>query len=362
AETIFDHAIDQGYPATSLWWPATFPARLTSPVFSIPGLGTPDITGKLGVGIFYSQTGGQEHNLSKTQKEVLIKKGNGEFTGTIPGPKRVKGNKVEETNQAFTLKFLNESSAQFSIGKKISFPLKIGAWSPVFEINFKMGLLISLKTVTRVILSGTVKEPQLYFLPLQIHPLSSAWPYGSPRNLVAKTWREYGPFLTLGWPQDTTGLEEGLLTDEQFLTLCDSIITTREQVFLSQLERFNEGVLGIVFDTLDRVQHMFWKTRPDIIEHWYLKLDALVGRIEDKINTSPANGSQVLVLSDHGFKNFDYKVNLNKWLLDNGYLNVPDPQSNFSLDDASWTSSQAYAVGLNSLYLNQQGREAQGIV
>ncbi len=52
AETIFDHAVTNGYPATSLWWPATFPARLASPVNSIPGLGTPDIAGKLGVGIF----------------------------------------------------------------------------------------------------------------------------------------------------------------------------------------------------------------------------------------------------------------------------------------------------------------------
>ena len=50
---------------------------------------------------------------------------------------------------------------------------------------------------------------------------------------------------------------------------------------MSQLETYRDGVLGIVFDTLDRVQHMIWKDQPDVIEQWYLKLDALIGRIEE---------------------------------------------------------------------------------
>jgi predicted AlkP superfamily phosphohydrolase/phosphomutase len=50
APTIFDQAAQEGYPATALWWPATFPAHLESPVQNIPGLGTPDVMGRLGVG------------------------------------------------------------------------------------------------------------------------------------------------------------------------------------------------------------------------------------------------------------------------------------------------------------------------
>ncbi len=52
--TIFDVAAERGYPSTSLWWPATFPARPESPVQTLPGLGTPDIQGRLGVGCLYS--------------------------------------------------------------------------------------------------------------------------------------------------------------------------------------------------------------------------------------------------------------------------------------------------------------------
>jgi predicted AlkP superfamily phosphohydrolase/phosphomutase len=363
AQTIFDYAVDHGYPATSLWWPATFPARLTSPVQTIPGLGTPDITGKLGLGTLYSVDELTERVPQKTQLERLSPTGqNGKFAGILRGPIRKKGNKTEETHLEFTLEFSDEKTAKFSLGNKVVLNLQVGEWSPVFETGFKMSMLISLKTVTRVILTQGKKNPQLYFLPLQIHPLSSAWPYGSPRNFIKNTWDQAGPFLTLGWPQDTTGLDEGIINDHQFLQLCDSILETREKVFTSQLQRFQKGILGIVFDTLDRVQHMFWRDRPEIIESWYLKLDALIGRIEQQIRASNHEDAQILILSDHGFANFDYKVNLNKWLFDEKFLSIQQHAATPGLDHADWTNTQAYAVGLNSLYLNKSGREGQGIV
>ena len=94
--------------------------------------------------------------------------------------------------------------------------------------------------------------------------------------------------MTLGWPQDTTALEEGFIADDQFLNLCDQILEQPERIFMSLLDGYHEGVLGCVFNRLDRVQHMFWKNRPEVIENWYLKLDALAGRINRKSRASPA--------------------------------------------------------------------------
>jgi hypothetical protein len=51
ANTIFEEAANLGYPATSLWRPATFSANPGSPVRAIPGLGAPDLLGRLGVGV-----------------------------------------------------------------------------------------------------------------------------------------------------------------------------------------------------------------------------------------------------------------------------------------------------------------------
>jgi hypothetical protein len=67
-------------------------------------------------------------------------------------------------------------------------------------------------------------------------------------------------------------------------------------------------------------------------------------------------------VSDHGFTRFDHKVHLNRWLVEQGYLVSRNNGESNSLQDVDWSKSQAYAIGLNSLYLNIAGREGQGCV
>jgi predicted AlkP superfamily phosphohydrolase/phosphomutase len=197
---------------------------------------------------------------------------------------------------------------------------------------------------------------------LQIDPLHSPWHYAVPPKFVKNIWDANGPYLTIGWPQDTTGLEDGCMNDEQFLALCDSIFESRERIFMHQLSKFNEGVLACVFDSLDRVQHMFWRDRPDIIENWYIKLDSLVGRVEEALKVKGLEKARLLVLSDHGFANFERKIHLNRWLIDSGFLASSIEHASGKLKDINWQASQAYGLGLNSIYLNLAGREGQGIV
>jgi len=223
-------------------------------------------------------------------------------------------------------------------------------------------LFFSIRAVTRAILTQTSPELQLYFLPLQIHPLSSPWRYATPPSFVKDVWKTCGPYLTLGWPQDTTGLEEGCINDDQFIELCKLIHADRERTLMHLLDSFNEGVLGVVFDSLDRVQHMFRRDRPDIVESWYRKLDGLVGRVEKRMQGAGYHDINFLVLSDHGFSEFDYKVHVNRWLEENSFLTAAHSNASIGLKDVDWSKSQAYAVGLNSLYLNLGNREGEGSV
>jgi hypothetical protein len=258
------------------------------------------------------------------------------------------------------LDLTSEKTANLFIGDE-SLHLVEGQWSPIIELSFQVGLLFKLHALTRVVLTSLQPEIRLYFLPLQLHPLKSPWPYGTPRSFLKQTWKSCGPFLTIGWPQDTTGLEEGCISDDQFLDLCNSIFAAREKIFLHHLGNFDEGILAAVFDSLDRIQHMFWGDRLDIVESWYEKLDNLVGLIEQTLNNQATEPAHMIVVSDHGFANFDYKVHLNRWLVERGYLVPRDPMS-ADLKSVDWSKTQAYAIGLNSIYLNLAGREGQGIV
>ena len=70
-------------------------------------------------------------------------------------------------------------------------------------------------------------------------------------------------------------------------------------------------------------------------------------------------------MSDHGFKSFRRGVDLNAWLRDNGYLKLKDGATTSDtvyLADVDWSGTRAYAIGLAGIFINQQGREAQGIV
>ncbi|MBC8332079.1 MAG: alkaline phosphatase family protein [Anaerolineae bacterium] len=359
SHTLFDEAIQLGYPATSLWWPATFPARLDSPVQQIPGLGTPDIHGRLGVGVGYYYGEAPQQADAKIPVENLEKKAGDSFSGNLAGPAQKKGDSTQSADSEFEITFEDAGRARLKLGKQ-TLDLSVGLWSPILEVKFKMGLFVSVHAITRVIITQGLPEPRLYFLPLQIHPLHPMWRYATPRGFVRDAWNASGGYLSLGWPQDTTALEENWLNDAQFLALCEDIFETRQRVFRHHLDNYREGVLGVVFDSLDRVQHMLRAQRPDLIEAWYQRCDHVAGEVIAQIEQLPGK-PQLVVVSDHGFANFDTKIHVNRWLEEKGHLTVK-PGASKSLENVDWAKTDVYAVGLNSLYLNLKGREGQGRV
>jgi predicted AlkP superfamily phosphohydrolase/phosphomutase len=364
ARTLFDQAVGRGYPATTLWWPATFPAKPQSPVQTLPGLGTPDLLGRLGVGSFFTNDGGDKaRQEGKIPVGILERQGTGRFAGIVAGPVRKKlFGGAETTAVEFELEQTGEETAVLTIdGQRIA--LQVGRWSNILALSFKIGSLFSAQAITQFILTQLEPDVSLYALPLQLHPRHSPWPYGTPGRFVKESWDNCGPFLTLGWPQDTTALEEGLISDEQFLALCEAIEAARLRVLLHHIDNFKEGVLACVFDSLDRIQHMFWRERPDIIEAWYEKLDGLVGVVAARLQERGLKDNvRLLIVSDHGFTNFDYKVHLNRWLLEQGFMTSQEKGANGTIKQVDWSQSRAYALGLNSIYLNLHGREGEGIV
>jgi predicted AlkP superfamily phosphohydrolase/phosphomutase len=132
------------------------------------------------------------------------------------------------------------------------------------------------------------------------------------------------------------------------------------------------GVLACVFDTSDRVQHMFYRHAHGdangngkgryggTIEDLYQRMDVLVGKTLQHVDSQTV----LFVLSDHGFTSFDRGVNLNSWLHQNGYLALKngDKESGEYFKGIDWSRTRAYTFGLAGVYINEKGREAQGIV
>jgi predicted AlkP superfamily phosphohydrolase/phosphomutase len=166
--------------------------------------------------------------------------------------------------------------------------------------------------------------------------------------------------------EDTWALNEGVIDEDAFLRQAYSIYEEREAMFLNALETTSRGVVACVFDTSDRVQHMFYAQmdgsdrHAKVIEDMYRRMDSLVGRTLPFVDTETA----LFILSDHGFCAFRRGVNLNSWLRDNGYLHLHNDAhvSGSFFEGVDWTRTRAYALGLGGFYLNIKGREALGIV
>ena len=274
AKTFFEEAAEMGYPATALWWPAMFPARPALPVNTLPGLGTPDIRGQLGVGTLFST---EEVTLEKTTVVKLISAGKNRFTASLPGPQTQSRSGPQTVSLPLSLEVVDAQTVRLTVEKQ-QIELKLNQWSDIVELRFKAGMLFNIHAITRFIVTSLNGNIRLYALPLQIHPLHSTWHYASSPSFSKKLWNDVGPYLTLGWPQDTTGLEDGCITDDQFITLCESIFNRRIQILYYLMKDFDEGVLAGIFDDLDRVQHMFFHDRMDVVQDWYKRLDQFVGK------------------------------------------------------------------------------------
>jgi predicted AlkP superfamily phosphohydrolase/phosphomutase len=165
--------------------------------------------------------------------------------------------------------------------------------------------------------------------------------------------------------EDTWALNEGVIDEDAFLAQAASIQQERERMFFSALDRTRRGVVACVFDTSDRVQHMFYRyvdrrrqgRHAEVIERLYRDMDRLVGEALKYVDASTA----LFVLSDHGFCSFRRGVNLNTWLRENGYLTLSAKSGKY-FEGVDWSQTRAYAMGLSGLYLNLCGREGHGAV
>jgi predicted AlkP superfamily phosphohydrolase/phosphomutase len=108
------------------------------------------------------------------------------------------------------------------------------------------------------------------------------------------------------------------------------------------------------------------------IERTYMRCDSLVGEVLKRTRKDPR--ITLLVVSDHGFSPFRKAVNINTWLVRNGYMTLSrvDPVRDRNLEDlfgrgtfwpnVDWSKTRAYALALGQIYVNVKGRESKGIV
>jgi len=267
-------------------------------------------------------------------------------------------------------------------GQKVS--LKQGEWSGWIPLRFRINALLSIHGMTQFALLDASRELRIYASPVNMDPRNPPLPISYPASFSKQLVEQIGLYRTLGWAESADKpLNEGRLDEAQFLYDSERAMEDREKTILKRLETDDWDLFVAAIETTDRISHMMWRLidpkHPmydealaskygDAIEKVYRRADDFVGRLRQKV----PKDALFMVMSDHGFHSFRREVNLNTWLVQNGYMVVAGQSQEKNLADlfgrgkffegVDWSKTKAYAVGLGQIYFNLKGREAQGIV
>lgn len=364
-----------GIPTTIIRMPANFPPS-GSAYRELSGMGTPDVLGTPGYYSFYTTM--PERITANT--EALIERvqvRDGIVEAELLGPPNPLLIESEDLKVPFTVYVDDEYLvAKIVVGQE-EFILQQGEWSEWVPVEFEMIPYVqSINATARFFLKEIRPEFELYVSPINLDPVAPLMPISTPVGYATELAEATGRFYTQGMPEDTNALNEGVFNNADFMTQAAMVHTEIRNQFDYVLNEFRGGFLFYYFGNLDQVSHMMWRAMdPEHPAHdpiadapyanavidRYVDVDDFIGETLGKL---PEN-TTLVVMSDHGFTSWRRAMNLNTWLLENGYITLINPRRVTGIPyfgNVDWESTEAYAVGLNGVYINLRGREANGSV
>lgn len=373
--------------------PANFPPA-KSPGKSLSGMGTPDILGTPGTFSFYTNdpevaetnpSGGQVFRVTVKSHRV-----DGKLIGPanpfrlaekkrlgLGASKRAKEYEPAPCTIDFRLYMDPTEPVAKLVLPSTELILKEGEWSEWVRLDFAaVPLLVNISSIGRFYLQQMRPYVRLYVSPLQINPEDPAMPISTPADWCCQLCESLGYFYTKELPEETKALSAGIFSGSEFLQQADFVYQETSTALDFLLDTHDEGLLFFYYSSVDQQSHMLWRyvddQHPgydagaqlrDSIRRIYTKIDNDLGRVLERIDEK----TTLVVMSDHGFGPFYRGVNLNSWLVEKGYVKLLRPSlqgdpSHKYFDNVDWQRTKAYALGLNGLYLNLEGREKNGVV
>ncbi len=383
---FWDYLEQHDVAATVFKIPVNFPTDESSQQRMMSGMGTPSLRGGYGMYTIYTT---DEAEVEKDIKPnylyyALINENNVMEDGVIEGPENelLEGKPKSRIPFKVYLDYTNKTARIDIQDKEILIAEK--EYSGWVELDFPLiGNIKTIKGMVRFYLMELGYNFRLYISPIHIDPLEPAAPICSPPGYSQELVENNGLFHTLDMPADFTALKQESFSMENFIVQSESVLDESIKIFHYELDHLlsgDSGCLFFYFSSMDQGQHMYWALadpkhpyyHPEVSQRFggkrdelYLYFDRLVGQAMKQLPPD----LPVFLMSDHGFGTFRRQVNINRWLVDEGYIHLkgnPDPGEITSqiniLKRTEWEKTRAYTIGLNSIYINQAGREGKGIV
>jgi predicted AlkP superfamily phosphohydrolase/phosphomutase len=369
-----------GVPTRIVSMPANYPP-VETPGLALSGMGTPDMRGTPGTFSFYTDDPAFEPGPVSGGEIYRARVREGVVHASLEGPPNGFVEDSPPATAEFTVRVDPEHPvAEITLGDSRVL-LNQGEWSAWLPVEFELlPWLASSRGMVRFYLKEAHPRFRLYASPVNLDPERPAQPISTPADYAPALANEAGRFYTQEMPEDTKALSAGVLTSQEFLGQTELVLDERRRLLASELERFlheqHKGLFFFYVSSVDQRSHMLYREMDELhpfhapdtplelreaVRHTYLQMDALLATVLERIDPD----TLLVVMSDHGFAPFRRQANLNRWLEVEGYLALRDPARRAQaewLEGIDWSRTRAFAIGLNSLYLNVRGRERHGIL
>ena len=391
--TFWQIASGRGVRAVVLEAPINFPPEKLQNGVLLSGLGVPDIRGTMGTFSYWATNATSLGDTEMGGKVARLKvDASGRARSVVHGPRNPLAKRDHEgriPDLTIPVEFQrvrgNPGSVKISLQGRVR-TVRQGGWSDWYPISFHVAPMVAVHGIARFHVVEAFPELRVYLSPINFDPRKPPIPISQPPSFSAEAAKRVGLYKTLGWPEDTWALNEEAIDERVFLEDLHFTFDRQRALVFDTLEKTDPDLFVTVFQSTDKVQHMFWRLidpeHPmynrrlaaqygDAIDRVYMRADTLVGQFLAKAR---AKNATLLVLSDHGFSSFRKAVNINTWLVRNGYMTLKstDPVRDRNLEDlfgrgtfwpnVDWSKTRAYALALGQIYVNVSGRERHGIV
>jgi predicted AlkP superfamily phosphohydrolase/phosphomutase len=385
---FYKSVADAGYKTTVLRMPLEFPPTQIPGGKLLAGLSVPDVRGTWGT-FFYFGSDLTPWDVGDTEfggKLVRLELNGDTARSSVEGPADPTRDSFQRVSTPieFVMSPANNSVTIHLAGQKESVQEK--QWSRWFRVKFRINAFLSVSAIARFYVLQVSPDLRIYMSPLNIDPESPVLPVSYPSGYSTDLARKYGLYKTLGWWHDTWALNEEKIDEGVFLEDLFQTTQTLEGMTLDELKNDPPSLLVAIYTSTDSVSHMFFRLMDpqhprydpelaakygDAVLRVYERMDKIVGEVQAAMKP----GGTLIIVSDHGFHSWRKGFNTNTWLVKNGYMALKNPnaeEKTYNLDqlfgqgsffpNVDWDHTQAYAVGLGQIYLNERGREARGIV
>ncbi len=327
---------EQGVPVTVVRIPANYPPLPYGD--EISGMETPDLRGTQGTFSFFTDEPGESDRAVSGGliRKVMVERGHVDLALEGP-PNSLRKDRAYVSAPISVDVDATRPAARFAVGEEVTV-LRQGEWSGWIPVDFPLlPHVISARGMVRIFVKQLHPRFEVYVSPVNVDPQEPALPVSSPAGFG----KSMGRFYTLGIPEDTSALRQGVFSLPEFLGQSREVLKDERRLLDEALARYREGFLFFYFSSVDQNSHILFGRHDDLLLEFYRAIDDAVGEV---MRREP--DARLMVMSDHGFSTFDRAVNLNTWLLEEGLL------ARDASGGIDWANTKAYAMGLNALYLS----------